>query len=163
MVRSKGEPGKDYRHLIEQIRAEQKYFNYSRLEVAARVNAERVADIECEHPTMSESGPVDVPLRLVVARRRKYWSVALMLHGMRVDGIDWLPSYPCEDGTTGSGWHRHQWDDADENADVHVALSPNFGDGINYVEDFLIRISQEMRIAWSANDVGFESRLPLPA
>lgn len=161
MVRSKGESGRDFLHLVEQIKADDKYFNYSRLEVVNRIASEGLADLECEHGTSSEAGAVDVPLRLYLKSRRKYWSAALMLHGIRIDGIDWLPSFPCEDGTTGTGWHRHRWNADEMNANVHVPLPAAFGVRLDNVEEFLIRISQEMRITWSANDVGFNDRLPL--
>jgi hypothetical protein len=116
MVRSKGESERDFLHLVEQVKLEDKYFNYSRLEVANEIAANGVAELECEHGTSSENGPVDVPLRLYLKSRRKYWSAALMMHGIRVDGIDWLPLYPCEDGSPGSGWHRHRWNADDMNA-----------------------------------------------
>jgi hypothetical protein len=161
MVRSNGESGRDFFHLVDQIRAEVKYFNYGRLEVGKVLATEGQADLESELTTMSEHGPVNIPLRLFLKRRKRYWSVALLLHGMRVDGIDWLHSYPCEDRSQGTGWHRHYWDADAMNADIHVPLPLSFGSGLVHVQDFLIRASKEMRIDWNANDVGFTGFLPL--
>lgn len=146
--------------MVEQVRAEDKYFNHSRLEVANRLSDEDRIQIECDHDTSSEVGPEEIPLKLFVARRRKFWSAALMMHGICIDRVDWLPSYPCEDGTTGHGWHRHRWQPDELNCDVHVPLPDSFGDGLENVEDFLIRVSREMRITWSASDVGFDDYLP---
>lgn len=161
MVRSKGEPGRDFLYLMEQIKLEDKYFNYSRLEVANKIGSDGVAELECEHSTSSENGLIDVPLKLFIKTHRKRWAAALLLNQIRIDGIDWLPRFPCKDGSTGTGWHRHSWEPDEANPSVHIPLPVAFGVGVTNVEEFLIRVSQEMRIVWSANDVGFNDRLPL--
>src|SRR4051812_20520517 len=99
MVRSNSEARREFFHLVEQIRAEDKYFDYSRLEVTSRLAEDSRITVECDHNTTSESGPEEVPLELCIARRRKHWSAALMMHRICIDRVDWLPSYPCEDGT----------------------------------------------------------------
>jgi hypothetical protein len=76
-----------------------------------------------------------------------------------VDGIDWLRRFDAPDGTKATGWHRHYWNPAEQNADIHVPLA-DFGSGLKNVGDFLIRVCSEMRISLSANDVGFSDDLP---
>lgn len=157
MVRSKSEDRRFGPDFVEEVRSEEKYFNCSRLEAAHAVNATGVFDVTAEQRFSSGR---DVETRLVIQRRRVYWSAALLVRETRVDGIDWKPSYPAIDGSVGHGWHCHPWDDEKQNADAHAPLPDAFGAGLETIEDFLIRISKEMRIVWSANDVGFDGFLP---
>lgn len=161
MVRSKSESGRSFLHLAEQIRSEDKYFNNSRLEVANRIFANDQIELETEHSTVSDGGQVWVPIKLAIAvRQRKYWSAALILQQVRIDGIDWQPAYPLVDGTVGRGWHRHEWNPDEQHARIHVPLPDSFGVGLRTVNDFLIRMSSSMRITWNASDAGFSDELP---
>lgn len=156
MVRSKGErtAGRSFFHLVEQIRAEDKYFNVSRGELADKLGRDKYCEIVSEHETEDTDRATVFPvLRLNLAVRGPRWSASLKLHKIRVDGIDWHRTFDAPDGSKASGWHRHGWNAAEHNAEIHVPIA-DFGDELTTVNDFLIRMSHVLRITLSANDVG---------
>jgi hypothetical protein len=127
---------------VDQIRAAQKYFDVSRLELQRALLVNGKCDVSSEHDVVDESNQtVTTELRLNISARDEVtesWSMALKLHGIRIDGIDYEAKFRTVDGDIGRGWHRHQWDKHDENADRGKVAVPNMS-GVASREEFLIR------------------------
>jgi hypothetical protein len=154
----------NYFFLVPQIRAEEKYFDVSLQEIVRTVltPAGKFDRIE-EHTSKDEFG-IDcrLVLRLNVNCQSKVpegWTIALKLHNERIDGFDWESEYLAVNGTTGRGWHRHQWSQQGQSAKYTKMPTQDF-DGINSREQFLIRALSTMRIRVNARDYG--DQLPIP-
>lgn len=161
MVRSKDENGRArvLFHLVEQIRAEDKYFNISLSELSRKLADEGQYEVNWEHETVDVDGTTQVTnLRLNLARRGPTWAAALKLHRIRIDGIDWLRRYDDPDGNRCSGWHRHNWNELEQNVSFHIPMPDFAGDRLT-ISDFLVRMCKEMRISLSASDVGIDDEL----
>jgi hypothetical protein len=81
------------------------------------------------------------------------WSVALLLHNERVDGIDFEARYTAMDGQSCSGWHRHCWNEEAKEAKTQKRPLAAL-DGVDNIEDFLIRIFAALRIRLNQEDHG---------
>lgn len=167
MVRSNSEiehrKRRELFHLVERIRTEDKYFNVSRAELARQLEGLDSWEIYSLHETEDEDGaPVSAELRLNIARRPlpKLCSVALKLHQKRIDGIDYHERFDAPDGASHKGWHRHGWRTAERDAEQDRIPIPGFGNGLADIEEFLIRMGRELRIVFSATDVGISDNLP---
>jgi len=80
------------------------------------------------------------------------WSIALKLHQIRIDGIDWHSTYSDPDGKKHQGWHRHRFDQRKQRASERWPTEV-----LNEVSDrtqFLIRTLKEMDISLNAVDHG---------
>jgi hypothetical protein len=164
MVRSKGEAeiptGREFFHLVERIRSEQKYFDISRDEIETELYAGDSCEAYCSHE-MDDNGEVVYPeLRLNVKRRKqgRRWSVALKLHDTRIDGIDFESKFDLPNGSQARGWHRHEWDAKANSAERLKIPLGDFGGEILSAEEFLIRAFSELRILLNSRNAG-NSRL----
>jgi hypothetical protein len=81
------------------------------------------------------------------------WSIALKLHQIRIDGIDWHASYSDPEGTKQRGWHRHKFDRRKQSADSQ-RWPTDVLDRASGRTDFLIRTLKEMNIILSGVDHG---------
>jgi hypothetical protein len=113
--------------------------------------------VETEHTTVDEYGTdYAVVLRLNVHCQSPVpegWTLALKLHKIRIDGVDWEPKFDATDETQQSGWHRHQWNQKQQSCKDYKVLAPDL-DGIGAREQFLIRSFSLMRIRVSKTDYG---------
>jgi hypothetical protein len=147
---------------VEQIRAAQKYFDVSRLELKRQLLVEGKCDVTGEHDVIDEANhSVTTELRLNIAARDDHpesWTVALKLHGVRIDGIDYEPRFRTIDGEIAHGWHRHQWDPDEEKAERGKVPIANF-EGVEDREQFLIRALSVLRVKLNAVDHGQDTLL----
>jgi len=144
--------------LVPQIVATDKYFDVSIPEMLRAVSStsgkferseeQLVADeYGVEHPVLMR---LNVNCQSVVPQG---WTVALKLHKIRVDGIDWEQDFDAIDGTKGHGWHRHQWNQRKQDAkDSKIPLA-DF-DNVDAREQFLIRALSLLKIKWNKVDYG---------
>jgi hypothetical protein len=81
------------------------------------------------------------------------WSVALMMHSVRIDGIDHEFQYKAcnSNGERIDGWHRHIWRDSLREADTCKIPIEGFEDCLT-LENFLFRIARVMKITWNRAD-----------
>jgi hypothetical protein len=149
--------------LVPQIVADMKYFDVSAPEILRSLLAPSGKfDLTEEHETKDEYN-VDfrVIIRLNINCQSKVpegWTIALKLHNERVDGIDWESEFTAADGSTGHGWHRHQWNQREQSAKRIKIPAPDF-DGIDAREQFLTRALSVMRIRLNARDYGEQLRI----
>lgn len=143
--------------LVPRIVTEEKYFNVSRAEILRCLAKDGEFDLSTEH-TFSD-GDISLPavvLRVNITGRGSIpqsWSIALKLHDTRIDGIDWESRFTAQDGTIGSGWHRHCWDEKQTSAEKNkIPVGDLTGDLSK--EEFLIRALSILRITLSGNDNG---------
>ena len=136
----------------DQIRAEDKYFDVSLSEVEHTLRQEGKYEWFCDHYV---NGSDPLVLRLNMNTGSAYptsWTAALKLKKTRIDGIDYEPIFKTADGRKGRrerGWHRHQWDTANNSAERCKHPLPRFGDGRLEITDFVIRVAAELRITFS--------------
>lgn len=81
------------------------------------------------------------------------WSIALKLHQIRIDGIDWHSVYRDPDGHKHHGWHRHRFDRRKQSAEGQrwpTKVLERASDRTH----FLISTLKEMNIALSRGDHG---------
>lgn len=79
--------------------------------------------------------------------------MALLLHTVRIDGIDLEASYVDKHGNRRSGWHRHVWNAATKEAEKLKEQIDNL-DNVDTIEEFLIRSFQVMNITLNRLDYG---------
>lgn len=144
----------DYFFLVDKIRADSKYFDVSIDEILRELDDEggRV-EYECEHtPTGCQDS---VPLRLNIRCRGPVhsWTIAVKLHCIRIDGIDWEGRYTDRDGQSRSGWHRHVFDDKSKSAENLKTSVEDFED-LSNKQQFLFRAFGLMKILTNRVDYG---------
>lgn len=148
---------KSFFHCARQIVLAEKYFEISRREIEFRLASKGEFELTTEHDVTDDDGTVSTTvLRLNIATKSDYvhcWQVSLKLHQIRIDGIDYETTYKMLDGTRGRGWHRHNWNEAHDNADRDKRPLEHFDDVTNR-KDFLIRAFSAMRITLNKNDDG---------
>jgi hypothetical protein len=165
VVRSKGESPREARdlfHLVEHIRATEKYFDCSRDEIERELIAEGYYEVYSDLEIDADGEKAVAKLRLNLtgaSASSQRWAIALKLHDVRIDGIDYEPRFLCADGSTGRGWHRHVFDGKARNAERGKVEVPGFGSGLDALDTFLIRAFGEMRILVNKHDGGYT--LPL--
>jgi len=140
------------------IVATKKYIDISRDEIERTLNDENGEfDYDWEETVTDELHTEHVvTLKLNISCKGPLmisWSIALKLHQIRIDGIDWHSSYCDPDGNKQHGWHRHRFDPRKQSADSQRwptnALEQSSGR-----TDFLIRTLKEMNITLSGVDHG---------
>jgi hypothetical protein len=98
--------------LVPQIVATEKYIDISRDEIERNLNDEGgEVDYDWEE-TLTDDFNVEwnVTLKLNISCKSPLmvgWSIALKLHQIRIDGIDWHSAFCDPEGTKHHGWHRH--------------------------------------------------------
>lgn len=149
--------------LVPQIVADDKYFDVSAAEIIRALLAPSGKfDQTEEHETKDE---YNVDFRIIIrlnincqSKVPEGWTIALKLHNERIDGIDWESEFTAADGSTGHGWHRHEWSQQAQSAKHRKIPVPDFA-GIEAREQFLIRALSIMRIKLNARDYG--EQLPI--
>jgi len=149
---------------VDQIRTNEKYFDVSREGILRLLLARKGAcDLCTDHEIVDENGaPVDATLRLNISTRADSplnWTMALKLHGVRIDGVDHESRFRAVGGGWAHGWHRHVWEPADENADRRKVPITEL-DGIKSRQDFVTRGLRVLRIQLNATDHGQELLFP---
>ncbi len=144
--------------LVPTIVAAEKYIDISRDEIERALNDENGEfDYDWEETVTDDLGNEHVvTLKLNInckAQLMNSWSIALKLHQIRIDGIDWHSVYRDPTGATQYGWHRHRFDPRKQRADSQrwpiTAL-----EGASNRTHFLIRTLSEMNISLSGVDHG---------
>ena len=151
----------DYFFLAEKIREERKYFDFSVEEILRDLDDNHgKAEYECEQELTGHD--YTIPLRLNIRCRglENSWTIALKLHCIRIDGIDWEARYKDQDNQSMSGWHRHLYDGKSKSADNLKASVEGFDDIFNK-QQFLLRAFKLMKILLNAVDYG-PTELPYP-
>jgi len=144
----------DYFFLAEKIRADSKYFDVSIEEILRDLENEGGKfEYECEH--MPIGVEYSVPLRLNVRCKGPVnsWTIALKLHCIRIDGVDWEARYTGAQGQSMCGWHRHMFDDKSKSAENLKASVEGFND-ISDKKQFLFRTFKLRKILLNEVDYG---------
>jgi hypothetical protein len=126
------------------------YIDISRDEIERILRQDRSFDRVFEDP---ETG---VPVRICIQQRNAYLesiSLALLVHDVRIGGIDFEVKFDDVDGLRRHGWHKHVWDAAEEDADAHKVAIDCFG-GATDLREWLIRALKELRVQSSGKDYG---------
>jgi hypothetical protein len=146
---------RDYFHLVAQIIAEDKYFDVSLAEIERQLDYSGKFRFESESLLDNEGTEVTIPIRLYIGYTNgpEGWSVALVLHNVRVDCIDWEAKYRGIDGNNQSGWHRHQWDHASKTCSDRKIPIPDLNVEIS-LHEFLVRCFNLMAILLNRDDHG---------
>lgn len=140
--------------LVERIRAGSKYFDISIEEILRDLENEggkSEYESELDLPGVDDS----IPLRLNIRCKgpANSWTIALKLHGTRIDGIDWEARYTDVQGQAMRGWHRHLYDDKSKSAMSMKAQVEGFDD-ISDKRQFLVRTFKLMKILLNEVDYG---------
>lgn len=149
---------------VDQIRTSEKYFDVSRLGILRLLLAKKGAcDLCTDHVIVDENGAdIDAVLRLNISTRADSplnWSMALKLHGVRIDGVDHEARFRAIGGGWAHGWHRHMWEPADESADSKKIPIATL-DGLTSRDEFLTRGLRVLHIQLNATDHGSELFFP---
>ena len=96
--------------LVPQIIAARKYIDISRDEIERALGEENGEfDYDWEESILDEVGTEHVvTLKLNISCRASLiegWAIALKLHQIRIDGIDWHSRFCDPDGYKHHGWH----------------------------------------------------------
>jgi hypothetical protein len=144
--------------LVPQIVATKKYIDISRSEIERTLNDEG-GEVEYDwEETITDEFNVEwnVTLKLNISCKSPLmfaWSIALKLHQIRIDGIDWHSTFCDPEGTKHRGWHRHRFDRKKQSADGQ-RLPTTVLEGASGTTAFLIRTLKEMNISLSGVDHG---------
>lgn len=150
--------------LTEQVIAAEKYFNVSRYDIEMHLMDEgQVCELE-EEQIITDSEGVEhcVNIRINIYCKGENvlaWSIAMKLHCVRIDGIDWHAKYDDPAGNVQRGWHRHRYNSKQGNADKDRYPVTGFDD-IDTISEFLIRSFKEMNISLSKVDNGTANLFP---
>lgn len=141
-------PPPDYFHLVDQIRGEEKYFDIAIGEIERSLEAPtKQYKVECLHDLtdLGEQGrEVTLCLHVRCSDGCLAWTAALIMHGIRIDGVDWEP---------GIGWHRHGWDPNQQHAENKKARVLGF-ESVATRREFIERLMSEMKIRFNKYDDG---------
>jgi hypothetical protein len=144
-------------HLVSGILREGKYFDISVPEIIRAIESEEgQAEIFCDHCTVDEGVELEVPLRLRIGgsvMEPESWQVALLMHSVRIDGIDDESFYFDADGQEREGWHRHEWDRRENSCEREKRPIAGLDDCPS-LEIFLYEVFRQMRIRWNKVDHG---------
>jgi len=151
---------RDFFDFVEQIRAGEKYFDVSREAIQRLLLAKHgQCDLLTDHDLEDKKGgTVTATLRLNITTRAESplnWSMALKLHGVRIDGVDHESRFRMIDSGFGHGWHRHMWDSSEESAE-RDKLPITVLDGVSTRDQFLIRGLSVLKVRLNAVDHGQE-------
>src|SRR5215469_14081570 len=108
--------------LVPQVVADEKYFDVSIPEILRVISSPAGKFNRTEEHDTRDEYDVDhhVVIRLNVNCQSKDctgWTISLKMHNVRIDGLDWEPDFTAHDGTKAHGWHRHRWNQRQQNAD----------------------------------------------
>ena len=123
----------DLFHLAAEIIETAKYFDVSLQEIEWDLTdgGKFSRDSEIVLEDNGEEITAVVGLRVSSGGSQNGWTIALLLHQERIDGIDFEQRYIDYEGNQKSGWHRHLWDAATKSCKVRkmeVADLDNVGD-----------------------------------
>jgi len=144
--------------LAPKIVEAKKYLDISRDQIERDLNDEG-GEVEYDwEETVIDDFSVEhnVTLKLNIACKPQMalaWSIALKLHQIRIDGIDWHNTFCDPEGNKQHGWHRHRFDQKKESADAQ-RWPTNALDDVSDKTTFLIRTLKEMNILLSGVDHG---------
>jgi hypothetical protein len=142
--------------LVAGIVAEEKFFNVSVLAIVRAVCSEGYkAQYKCVHPTKGIDGrEIDVQLTVNFGGSSEAgWQVALIMHGIRIHGIDFEESYEDGDGNEQSGWHRHVWCPSVLSSEKNKFPVAGLEEFVS-LEIFIYFVSRLMKLKWNRNDDG---------
>jgi hypothetical protein len=144
--------------LVPQIIAARKYIDISRDEIERALGEENGEfDYDWEESILDEVGIEHVvTLKLNISCRAPLivgWAIALKLHQIRIDGIDWHNRFCDPDGNKHHGWHRHKFNQKKQSADGQ-RWPTKVLDGASDRTQFLIRTLKEMNLSLSGVDHG---------
>ena len=127
--------------LAPRIVAAKKYIDISRDEIERNLNDENgEVDYDWEETITDDFNTEwNVTLKLNISCKPALvvaWSIALKLHQIRIDGIDWHNTFCDPEGNKHHGWHRHRFDPKKENADGQ-RLPTNVMEGVSDKSTFL--------------------------
>ena len=126
------------------------YIDISRDEIERILGQDRSFDRRFEDP---ETG---VPVRICIQQRSAHLesiSLALLVHEVRIGGIDFEVKFDDVDGLRGHGCHKHIWDAVELDADAYKVAIDCFG-GVAELREWLIRAFKELKIQPSGRDYG---------
>jgi len=144
--------------LVPQITATEKYIDISRDGMERELNDENGEFIHEWEESLEDDvhqEHVDT-LRLNISCRSSLvvgWTIALKMHGVRIDGIDWHGSFTDPQGNKQQGWHRHSFSQTTHSADRQRHPISAL-EGVTTRTQFLIRTLKEMKILVSGVDHG---------
>jgi hypothetical protein len=100
-----------------------------------------------------ENVSVAVCIRVIVQLKAQWYSVSVLLHDVRIAGIDFEGKFTDRNGLPRHGWHKHIWDARVENSKKLKESIAGFEELPNAAE-FLIRAFKELKISLSGKDYG---------
>ncbi len=127
----------------------------------SRDEIERILVVAKSFDRTFEDPETAIPFRVCVQQRTgrlESISLAILVHEVRVGGIDFEVRFEEADGSRRRGWHKHIWDVAEQDADGRKEAIGCF-DGVADLTEWLIRAFKELRIQASGKDYG-EPNLP---
>jgi hypothetical protein len=144
--------------LVPIIVAAEKYIDISRDEIERMLNEENGEfDFDWEEIVTDDlNNEHVVTLKLNISCKSQLmigWSIALKLHQIRIDGIDWHSVYRDPEGVKQHGWHRHRFDQKKQRADGQ-RWATKLLEGSSNRTQFLTRTLSEMKISLSGVDHG---------
>ena len=78
--------------------------------------------------------------------------MAVLVHEIRVTGIDHELQYKDGDGNRQRGWHKHVWNKREQSSKEYKEALAGFE--VEDIDGFLIRAFKELRISVSGRDYG---------
>lgn len=147
---------RNFFYLVPHIVLESKYVDVSIAAVLRAVCSEKFKPQFTREIIVADADGAEVSIALTVniggsLESIAGWSVALMMHSVRIDGIDHEFEYLTSDGKEAQGWHRHVWSESLQEADTCKIPIEGFDDCAT-LENFLFRISRAMNITWNRAD-----------
>jgi hypothetical protein len=146
----------NYFELVPQIVAEEKFFDVSVAGIIRAVGSEEYkAQFKYPHVTKRTDG-TEAEVQLTVnfgGSVEAGWQVAVIMHGVRIDGIDFEESYTDQNGKEQSGWHRHVWCGVKLTSDRNKTPISGLDECVS-LEVFIYFVSQVMNLKWNRIDNG---------
>jgi hypothetical protein len=136
--------------LVPQLLGGTIYFDISRDEIERILWQDKVFD------RTFEDSETAVPVRIVIQKPSVHLesiSLALLVHEVRIGGIDFEVKFEDVDGIRRHGWHKHIWDSIEQDADAYKVAIDCF-DGVADLREWLIRAFKELKIQHSGTDYG---------
>ena len=103
-----------------------------------------------------EDAETGVPFRICIQQRSLHVEsviLAILVHEVRVGGIDFEVKFEDVNKVRRRGWHKHVWNPVEEDADGWKVAIGCF-DGVSDLGQWLIRAFKELRIHYSGKDYG---------
>jgi len=128
-------------HLVDQIRAAEKYCDASRDDIRRMLIPAGKCHLPVEVDVLDGNETLTVELKLNINTKSEMalaWTMSIKLHDWLIDCLDYEEKYRTHDGEIGRGWHRHGWDPNDETA-KHLKIPASEVGDISTHDDFLLR------------------------